>query len=44
MKDRKIQQVLSGKGYQWEWGGQKKRVKEGKYGRCILYSCLKIEQ
>jgi hypothetical protein len=25
-------------------GGQKEKVKEGKYGGCSLYSCMKIEQ
>jgi hypothetical protein len=25
-------------------GGQKERVKEGKYGGYILHSCMKIEQ
>jgi hypothetical protein len=44
MKDRKIKQVLSGCGYQWEGGGDKERVKEGEYGECILYSYMKIEQ
>jgi hypothetical protein len=30
--------------YQWERGGQKERVKEGKYGGSILHSCMKTEQ
>jgi hypothetical protein len=25
-------------------GRYKERVKEGEYGECILYSCMKIEQ
>jgi hypothetical protein len=41
MKDRKVKQVLSRNGYQWE--GIRKEVKEGKYGRCILYSYMKIK-
>jgi hypothetical protein len=44
MKDRRVKQVLSGGEYQWEEGGQKERVKQGKYGGCSLYSCMKIEQ
>jgi hypothetical protein len=44
MKDRKIKQVLSWVGYQWDGGGHEKSVKENNYGRCILYSCMKIEQ
>jgi hypothetical protein len=28
MKDRKVKQVLSRGGYQWEGGGHKERVKE----------------
>jgi hypothetical protein len=40
MKDRKVKQVLLGV-YQWEWGRHKERVKEGQYGRCILYICMK---
>jgi hypothetical protein len=31
MKTRKGKTVLSGGWYQWEWGGHKERVKEGKY-------------
>jgi hypothetical protein len=44
MKDRKVKQVLSGGGYQWGRGGGMKRVKEGEYGGCVLYSYMKIEQ
>jgi hypothetical protein len=44
MKDRQVNQVLSGGKYLWEGEGRKESVKEGKYGRCILYSCMKIEQ
>jgi hypothetical protein len=28
-------------GWQWEGGRHKKRMKEGEYGGCILYSCIK---
>jgi hypothetical protein len=35
---------LSSGRYQWEVGGQKETVKEGKYGRCILYMFIVIEQ
>jgi hypothetical protein len=38
-KDRKIKQVLSKEGYQWEGI----RVKEGEYDGCILYSYMKTE-
>jgi hypothetical protein len=38
MQDRKVKQTLSRDWYQWEAGVYKERVKEGKYGRCILYS------
>jgi hypothetical protein len=41
MKDKK---VLSGGGYPRKGGGHKERVKEGKYGGCILYACMKIKQ
>jgi hypothetical protein len=34
---------LGGVGYQWVRGGHKERVKKGKYGRSILYSCMKIK-
>jgi hypothetical protein len=27
-----------------EVGGHKERVKEGKYGRSTMYSCMKVEQ
>jgi hypothetical protein len=27
-----------------EEGGHKERVREGEYGRCILYSYMKIEE
>jgi hypothetical protein len=40
LKDRKAEWVLSR--YQWERGEHKERVKEGKYGECILYSCTKL--
>jgi hypothetical protein len=41
MKDKKVEQVFSW--YQWEGGGHKEKVKDGKYGGCILYLCMKIE-
>jgi hypothetical protein len=44
MEDRKIKRVLLGDGYLWKGVGHKKGVKEGEYGGCILYSCMKIEQ
>jgi hypothetical protein len=43
MKDKKVRQVFSGNGYQWEEEGHKERMKEGKYGGYILYSCMKIK-
>jgi hypothetical protein len=43
MKNRKVRQVISRDGYQWEWGGHKEKVKEFKYVGCILYSYMKIE-
>jgi hypothetical protein len=36
--------VLFGNGQQYEGAGQKDRKHKGKYGGCILYSCIKIEQ
>jgi hypothetical protein len=44
MKGRKEKQVLSQGWHQWERGGHKERVKEGEYGRSIMYSCMKMEQ
>jgi hypothetical protein len=44
MKDREVKQALSGYWEQWEGGGHKESMKEGKYGGSILYSCMKIEQ
>jgi hypothetical protein len=44
MKNRKVKQVLSRSEYQWEEGGHKERVKDGKYSGGILYSCMKMEQ
>jgi hypothetical protein len=44
MKDRKVKQILSEGWYQLEQGGHKERVKEGKYGGNIIYSCMKMEQ
>jgi hypothetical protein len=39
MKDRKVKWVLSGGGESVGEG----RVKEGEYGQCILYTCVKTE-
>jgi hypothetical protein len=44
MKVKKVKQVLSRVGYQWERRGQNETVKESEYGRCILCLCIKIEQ
>jgi hypothetical protein len=44
MKYRKVKQVLPSDGYRGEKGGQKQRVKEDEYGKCILHSCMEIEQ
>jgi hypothetical protein len=44
MKDRKVKQVLSGYGNQWERGGHKKKVKDGDYGEYTFHSCAQIEQ
>jgi hypothetical protein len=44
MKDKNVKQILPKDGYQWEGGRHKERVKEGEEGRCILHSCVKIEQ
>jgi hypothetical protein len=42
MKD--VEQVFSRNGYQCEESGHKERVKEAKYGGCILYLYMKIEE
>jgi hypothetical protein len=42
--DKKIKPVLSWGGYKWEAGWHKERVKESKYGGCILYTYMKMEQ
>jgi hypothetical protein len=39
-----VKQVLSGGWYQWEEEGHKESMKKGKYGRNIMYSCMKIEK
>jgi chitinase len=44
MEDRKVKQVLFGGWHQWEEGGHKERVKEGEYGRNIMYSCMKMKK
>jgi hypothetical protein len=36
--------VLSGARYQWEGIGYREGIKEGEYGRNIMYSCMKIEK
>jgi hypothetical protein len=36
--------IFSEGGYQWVWEGHKERVNKGEYGRCILYSYIKIEE
>jgi hypothetical protein len=41
IRNRKIKQVLSRVGYHGVGGH---RVKEDKYGQCILCSCMKIEK
>jgi GH43 family beta-xylosidase len=39
------QEILLSRGeYQWEGSGYKEWVNEGEYGRCILYSYMKIEE
>jgi hypothetical protein len=43
MKDRKVKQVFSKAGYQWEVDGHKERIKEGEHGECSLHSYMKIE-
>jgi hypothetical protein len=43
MKDKRIKQIFSRGGYQWEKGEHKERVNEGDYGDCILYSYMNIE-
>jgi hypothetical protein len=42
MKDRRVKQVFSRIGYQWEERGHQKRVSEVKFG-CVLYLHMKIE-
>jgi hypothetical protein len=44
IKGRKVKQVFSGGGYQWEVGRHKEREKKGEYGGCILYSHMKIKE
>jgi hypothetical protein len=44
VKVRKVKQDFSEDRYQWEGGGHKEMVNEGKYyGIRILYSFMKIE-
>jgi hypothetical protein len=43
-KDRTVKQILPRDGYQWKGEGHKEKMKEGKYGVYILYSCMKTEQ
>jgi hypothetical protein len=42
MKGRKKKEIFSRDRYQWEGGGQKGRVYEGVYGRCVLHPYVKI--
>jgi hypothetical protein len=42
VKKGKVKQFLSRERCQWEKGSHKERVKEGKYGRSSLYSCMKM--
>jgi hypothetical protein len=44
MKDRNVKQVLMGNGYQLEGSRGMERVKEGEYGGCTSYTCMKIGQ
>jgi hypothetical protein len=44
MKDRKVKQFLLRDLYQWERGGHKEWVKEGKCDENTIYSCIKMEQ
>jgi hypothetical protein len=44
MKDRNVKQVQAGEGTNGKVGGSKRRMKAGKYGGCMLYSCMKVEQ
>jgi hypothetical protein len=37
MKDRKIKHVLPWGWYQWKGGGDKERVKKGKYGGSTIF-------
>jgi hypothetical protein len=43
MKDRKVKWIPSGVGSSGSGEYIRKRVKEGKYGGCILCSCMKVE-
>jgi hypothetical protein len=44
LKGRKVNQVLSESGYQWDRGSYKERVKDSEYGESILYLWMKIVQ
>jgi hypothetical protein len=44
MRGRRVKQVFSGVGYQWEVGGHMERVSESEYGGSIWYSYMKIEE
>jgi hypothetical protein len=44
LKSRKVKQVLSRGGKQWEADELEERVKEAKIDGCILYSYMEIEQ
>jgi hypothetical protein len=41
---KKVKQILSRGGYQWEGSGHKERVNEYEYGGFILYSNMKIRE
>jgi MOSC domain-containing protein YiiM len=42
MKEKKVKQVLFETWDQWEGEAHKERVKKGKYGENIMYSCIKM--
>jgi hypothetical protein len=43
MNDMGVKSGLSGRGDQWEEGGQKERVVGGEYDQSTLYAYVKIE-
>jgi hypothetical protein len=44
MKGKRVKQIFSGSWYQWKVGGHKEKKNECKYGECILYSYMKLEE